>query len=404
MGGPEGLTPRIPADLHTWCEVDTAALRHNTAALRRHLSPGALLGVVVKGDAYGHGLEPCAAVFARSGADWLIVNAVDEAERLRRAGLDLPLYLCGPLRPEEAGRVVAAGCRVALYDVGVAQALSAAAAAAGCRVGVHIKVETGTYRQGVAVAEVVGFARFVASLKGVDVEGLGSHFADVEDTEDHAFARHQLESLGEARRRLAEAGMRPRFCHCASSAAALLIPESHQSLVRVGMAAYGLWPSPRTEAFAARRDGDVRLRPALSWRARVAQVKSVPAGASVGYGRSYRVSPAGPQRLAVLPVGYFEGFDRKRSNCGHVLIRGRPAPVRGRVCMNMSMVAVDGIEDSAVGDVATLIGEDDQARITAQQAAQWAGTIHYELVARIHPGVPRLYAESGCRGTAQAGR
>lgn len=382
-----------PEDLATWCEVDLAALEHNARALRSLVSPGARLAIVVKSDAYGHGLEVCGRTFAAAGADGLVVNTPGEAQRLRAAGVSGPLYLCGPVRPAQAGLVVATGARPVVYDRAAAAALGAAAVAAGRTVGVHLKVETGTQRQGVAGDEVVAFARWLVALPGVELEGLCTHFADVEDGENHRFARAQLAALEEARQGLRAAGIKVALCHAASSAAALLIPESRLDLVRVGIAAYGLWPSGGVERLAAARGVDAQLQPALSWHARVAQVRQVPAGASVGYGRTCYLGGPGRQ-LAVLPVGYYEGLGRRRSNSGHVLVRGQTAPVRGRVCMNMAMVEVTGIPGVGAGDTATLIGRDGAAAIDAAQAATWAGTIPYEAVACIHPSVPRLYRRS----------
>lgn len=384
-----------PEELATWCEVDLSALVANTRALRAVVAPGAKLAVVVKSDAYGHGLEACAHAFLAAGADGLVVNAVDEARRLRAAGVEAPIYQCGPLRPVQAPLVVATGARPVVYDRAVGEALSRAAVAAGRAVPVHVKVETGTQRQGVPLEEVVAFTSWLAGRPGVEVEGLCTHLADVEDGLDHEFARQQLAVLAEARRRLLGAGRPVALCHGANSAAALLLPDSRLDLVRVGIAAYGLWPSSAIEGRARELGLAVALRPALSWRARIAQVRQVPPGASVGYGRSVRLGGAG-RRIAVLPVGYYEGFDRRRSNAGHVLVRGCPAPVRGRVCMNMAMVEVTRIEGVAVGDTATLLGVDGGAEVGAGQAAAWSGTIHYETVARIHPSVPRLYVGAGC--------
>ncbi len=359
------------------------------------------LGVVVKSNAYGHGLTLAARELAAAGADWLIVNTVDEALALRSAGLAVPVYICGPVLPARAADVVAARARVVVYDVELVRALAAAGAAAGVTVPVHVKVETGNNRQGLALVEAVTLGREIAGRAGVRLEGLATHYADIEDTTDHAYARAQLEAFEVARAAFSEAGLTVAIGHSANSAATILWPQTHGELVRVGIAAYGLWPSTETyvSALSAHARGGSagvaagfipELRPALSWRCRVAQVKQVPVDAYVGYGRTYRTTHA--SRIAVLPIGYFEGYDRRLSNLAHVLIDGRRAPVRGRVCMNMTMVDVTHIPGCRAGSVATLLGSDAGEVVSAEQLGGWMGSINYEVVCRIHSDIARLRA------------
>ena len=376
-----------------------AALRANVAALRQQLSPGSLLGVVVKSDAYGHGLLPCAGEFLAAGADWLVLNSAAEAQALREAGIAAPLYICGPVFPTQAGVVAQARARVVLYDRALALALDQAGQAQGQPVRVHLKIETGTSRQGLFLDQALELAHLVRNLPGLELEGLTTHYADIEDTTDHRYAQQQQDLLREATAAFAREGLAVPMVHAANSAATLLWPQTHASLVRVGIAAYGLWPSKETYAVALQRRVDQtasqvpQLEPALSWRARLAQVKEVPAGAYIGYGRSFRTTH--PTRIGVLPVGYFEGYDRRLSNVAHVLVRGVRAPVRGRVCMNMLMVDLTHIPQAQAGDVATLLGRDGDEEISAETLAGWMGTINYEVVSRIHPGQPRLLRGEG---------
>lgn len=385
--------------LASWCEVETAALRANVEALRRQLSPGSLLGVVVKSQAYGHGLVPCAREFLGAGADWLVLNSAAEAQALRQAGLGAPLYICGPVFPTQAEVVAETQARVVLYDRELALALNQAALAQGRQVRVHLKIETGTCRQGLSLPEALELARFVGNLTSLKLEGLTTHYADIEDTTDHRYAQRQQELLQAAVAAFAGQGLEVGMVHAANSAAALLWPQTHASLVRVGIAAYGLWPSKETYAVALQRCLDraagwvPKLRPALSWRARLVQVKEVPAGAYIGYGRTFRTTHV--SRLGILPVGYHEGYDRRLSNVAHVLVRGVRAPVRGRVCMNMLMVDLTHIPQAEAGEVATLLGQDGEEEISAETLAGWMGTINYEVVARIHPDQPRLLRREG---------
>lgn len=379
--------------LHTWLEIDHDRLRANVAALRATVGADTRLGIVVKGDAYGHGLTDCARTFVDAGADWLIVHSLAEAQRARSVAAETPLLICGPVAPDDAHRLAATRASVIVYDLDVLQALAHAGREAGRDVGVHLKIETGTQRQGVSDDAAIELARRAQQLDGVRLEGACTHLADVEDGEDHDFARLQLARLDKARHALERAGTTIDMWHAASSAAALVLPESQIDLARVGIAAYGLWPS---ETIRTTAGPDILLQPAMQWRARVAQVKDVGPGSSVGYGRTWRVQ-GHRRRIAILPVGYHEGFPRNRTNRGHVLIGGVPAPVRGRVCMNLIMVEVTDIEALSgqpvvAGDTATLLGTDGKATITAEQFAEWSQTIHYETIARIHPDVPRLRA------------
>jgi alanine racemase len=348
--------------------------------------------VVIKSEAYGHGLLSCAREFLGAGVDWLVLNSAAEAQVLRRAGIGAPLYICGPVLPTQAGAAAGTEARVVLYDRELALALNQAAQ--GRPVRVHLKIETGTSRQGLPLADALELARFVSDLPGLKLEGLTTHYADIEDTTDHRYAQRQQDLLQEAIAAFAAEGLGVGMVHAANSAATLLWPQTHASLVRVGIAAYGLWPSKETYAVALQRcldraaGGVPQLRPALSWRARLVQVKEVPAGAYIGYGRTFRTTH--PSRLGVLPVGYYEGYDRRLSNVAHVLVRGVRAPVRGRVCMNMVMVDLTHIPQAGAGEVATLLGRDGEEEISAETLAGWMGTINYEVIARIHPDQPRL--------------
>jgi alanine racemase len=383
------------ASILSWCEVSTASLQGNIADFKNRLNSNTRLGVVVKSNAYGHGLINCAQILQTVGADWLIVNSVDEAHTIRRAAIDLPIYLCGPMSAAQASLAVDARLRVGLYDRDVLEALAQAGRAAGWSVPVHLKLETGTYRQGLELPALIDLAKHAQSLQGIAVEGLTTHYADIEDTTDHTFAMDQLAQLNEAQIMLQQNGVQLPMVHSANSAATMLWPDTHGDLVRVGIAAYGLWPSRETYATALQRAADLEsgyqlpnLSPVLSWRTRIMQVKNVPAGSYVGYGRTYRTTH--PMRLAVLPVGYHEGYRRALSNAAHVLIHGVCAPVRGRVCMNMTMVDVTHIPEAEVNDHVTLMGTDGEEHIHAEQLAEWMGTIHYEMIATINADQPRF--------------
>ncbi len=376
----------------SWCEVSQSAIKANVAALRQRIGPSVKLGIVVKADAFGHGLVPCAGAFVEAGADWLIVNFAYEAAAIRKAGVDAPIYVCGHVLPSQAHIIAETGARIVLYDAEVARAIAAAAKAAGRTVPVHLKIETGTHRQGLTLKNALDLARYIEPLEGIVLEGVTTHYADIEDTTDHRFAHHQLTQLLEAQSAFLNAGLALPMVHSANSAATILWPETHGSLVRVGIAAYGLWPSTETYATVLQTAGSPsgflpHLQPVLAWKTHIAQVKSVPAGGYVSYGRTFRAPYA--MKIAVLPLGYHEGYDRRLSNLGYALIQGQRAPICGRVCMNMVMVDVTHLTGVSKASTVTLLGRDEDEAISAEQLATWMGTINYEVVSRIHPSQHR---------------
>lgn len=378
----------------SWCEVSRSAIQSNMRTLRHRIGDQVTLGVVVKADAFGHGIIPASTEFLAAGADWLIVNFAYEAIILREAGIAAPIYICGNVPACQAEKVAKAQARLVLYDPNVAKSLAKAGRTWGHPVRVHLKVETGTHRQGIELKEALALAQLIQSLDGIELEGITTHYADIEDTTNHQFARHQLTTLTDAQQAFRQAGYEVPMTHSANSAATLLWPEAHGSMVRVGIAAYGLWPSNETYVTLLQTMGDrpdsfiPTLSPVLSWRARIAQVKSVPTGGYVGYGRTYRATH--PMQIAILPLGYHEGYDRRLSNLGYVIIHGVRAPICGRICMNMMMVDVTHIPDAQVGSVATLLGQDGDEQVSAECLASWMGTINYEVVSRIHASQPRI--------------
>ncbi len=371
----------------SWCEIDTTALRGNIDAMRALVGNDRLLAPAVKANAYGHGLELCARTFVHAGADWLAVNALFEATRIRQLGLDVPIYIMGYVPAQDVAEALALGCHLVVYDADVVETASGAATSAPAQL--HIKLETGNNRQGLAEDEALELAHRIHDDPHLELTGLATHFADVEDTTDHTFAATQMVRFHGFVSALAAEGIAARYRHVSNSAATILWPEAHLELVRAGIACYGMWPSTETyvSALEAGR-AKLTLRPALTWKTQVVQVRDVPAGQYVGYGRTYRTTHA--TRLAVLPVGYYDGYDRGLSNLAHVLVRGCRAPVRGRVCMNLTMVDVTHVPDVTPGDEVVLLGADGDERISAEQMASWAGTINYEVTTRVNDRLPRV--------------
>jgi len=340
---------------------------------------------VVKSDAYGHGLEIAARAFAGGGADWFCVHAPEEAHRLRAADPATPILILGPTTPDHQADAVAAGFGITVSEPEWLDGLAAAGAACGRPARVHLKVETGTHRQGLLPAEFVAARRRVEADPHLVLDGVSSHFADVEDTTRHEFAREQLDRFTALTADLPPAVVR----HLASSAATILFPSAHFDLVRPGISSYGYWPSRETLASAAERGhGDFVLEPALTWKTRITQLKPVAPGDYVGYGRTHRFETEG--RLAVVPVGYADGYPRALSGQAWTLVGGRRCPVRGRICMNLSMIDVTHVPEAALGTEVVLLGTDGRERIEAETFAGWAGSIHYEILARLGRHLDRI--------------
>lgn len=370
----------------SWVEVDTARIRANIDAFRGLAAPDTAIMVVVKANAYGHGLNVVAPV-AAEGGNWLGVNCLDEALAITKLGITNRIAILGHTAPGEAGIAVRNDYRQGLYRLDVAEALSIAAQSLGRTANVHIKIETGTNRQGVAVAELEDFVRAVLNFPGLKIEGVYTHFANIEDTLNPSFAQLQLRRFNQALGVLDRLGVRPTQIHAAATAGALLYPETNFTMIRIGIGAYGIWPSRETQLAARERGRQISLSPVLNWKTRVAQIKKVCAGDYVGYGLSFQASR--PMRVGVLPVGYYDGYDRKLSNSGRVLINGQAVPVIGRVAMNMMMI---DITDAAaeIDDEVVLLGRQGNAEIRAEEVAEKAGTIPYELLSRINPLLPRV--------------
>jgi len=372
-------------DLLTWAEIDLDAIAHNASVLKARAGARAELMVTVKANAYGHGAVPVSRAALEGGATRLAVHRVEEGIQLRRAGITAPILVMGYTLPAQSEQVVRWDMTPTVNSQPQAEALSQAATAQGKRLPVHVKVDTGMGRYGLLPGEVVDFWRYLARLPGLLLEGLYTHYA-LADSADKTFTRYQFETFMEVVGRLEAAGFRVPLKHVSNSAATLDLPEMALDMVRCGIALYGLRPSDEVEPA-------VPLRPALTLKSRVARVRTLPAGSGISYGHTYVTSQ--PTRVALVPVGYGDGYHRILSNRGAVLIRGRRAPIVGRVCMDQFVVNVEHIPDVQLHDEVVLIGQQGKERITAEEVARWAGTINYEVTTSLLPRVTRVYLKGG---------
>jgi len=365
-----------------WAEIDLDALTANVRALRRFVGPSVEIMAVVKANAYGHGAVPVAQTALAAGATRLAVHRVQEGIELRRAGITAPILLLGyaPLRTAPA--VVRYNLTPTIITQEFAEAL---AAEAERPVPVHVKVDTGLSRYGVLPEETVDFVRMLQRLPRIHVEGIYTHFATADEA-DPSYVRRQLDRFRSVLQALKTRGMYISFRHACNSAATLAFPEAHFDAVRPGIAMYGIPPSED-------RSSPIPLRPVLTLKSRVARVRTLPAGRSIGYGRTYITSR--PTRVALVPIGYGDGYHRLVSNRGAVLIRGRRAPILGRVSMDQIVVDVSHLDGVRMEEEVVIIGRQSEEEITATEVAQWAETIHYEVVTSLLPRVPRLYLRQG---------
>jgi alanine racemase len=361
----------------TWVEVDLSAIQNNVRQMKA--IAGTRLMAVVKANAYGHGVEAVARAAALAGADWLGVARVSEGVSLRESGLALPILVMGYTPRAQVAEAIGSGLSLTAYDFEAVQACAALARALGKTARLHLKVETGMGRLGVLPEEALEFTRAMSQQGAVEVEGVFTHFARADEI-DLGSAHAQLVKFQGVLSALSSAGLRPPLVHAANSAAALTLPEARFDLVRSGVALYGLHPSNNVCC-------PLGFTPALTWKASVAQVKTLPPGHGISYGSEY-VTPA-KETVAVVTAGYADGFRRIPGN--EVLLHGQPAPVRGRVCMDQLTIGVSHIHNVRLGDEVVLVGRQGVANLRAEEVARRWETINYEVVCGISARVPRIY-------------
>jgi alanine racemase len=364
----------------TWVEVDLEAVAYNVRQVKEIVGPDVKILAVLKADAYGHGAITVARTALNNGAYCCGVASVNEAIRMRRGGVDAPILVLGYTPAWLAKQALLHDVTLTLYDADVARAYSRAAVELRRTARVHVKVDTGMGRLGLLPDQLVSFVQEIRGLPGLDPEGIFTHFS-VADDDSLDYTRWQLDRFLKVLGQLAGFGITFSLVHCANSAALLRLPGSRFSMVRLGLAMYGLQPSSNVQL----PEG---FRPALAWKTTIAQVKTLPPGSFVSYGNTYQTQ--GEETIAVIPVGYADGFRRAPTRWQSVLVRGKRAPIVGRVCMDQTMIDVSYISNVRVGDEVVLIGKQGEDAVTAEEVADWLGTINYEVVSEILARVPRV--------------
>lgn len=360
--------------------IDLGAISHNVAAIRKKIGSQRGLMAVVKADGYGHGAVEVSRTALRNGADSLAVALPEEGQHLREAGIEAPILVLGLIQPEEAWKVVDSRLDQTVSSIALLEALDQEAGNASTQINVHVKVETGLGRIGVEPHEVVLFLRRARSYRNLKVAGLFSHFSAA-DERDKTFSQHQLQLFEQTIREIRHAGIELPQRHMANSAATLDLPESYYDLVRPGLIIYGLYPSTEVSH-------SIEVKPAMTLKTKVCYLKTVPQGTPISYGRTFVAKKQ--TRVATLPLGYGDGYKRALANKGEVLIKGRRAPVIGRICMDMCMIDVSDVPDVQAGDEAIVFGQEP----TADELAAKIGTINYEVVTTVGKRVPRVYVNS----------
>ena len=377
--------------LNTWVEISETAYANNLSFFKRRIPPSTEFSVVIKSNAYGHGIREIAGLAAKYGVDSFCVHSLDEALLLRDAGFRHDILIMGHVPLKRLEEAIADQFRLVLYNRESLEALDRQTRLLHHAVRVHLKLETGNNRQGITENELPWFLERLHQTPLVKLEAVYTHFATADEPENSDYARFQLERFLQMYAFIRHTGFPTVKKHAANSAAILLMPRAHLDMVRLGISQYGFWPSDEVKDFFSRQhpgDEENMLTPVLQWKTRISQIKTVPENGFIGYGCTYRTTRN--SRIAVLPIGYSDGYDRLLSNKGYVLIHGRRAPVRGRVCMNLTMVDVTDIPEGQLEDEVVLIGSQGNEEVSADFLAGLIGTINYEIVTRINWQIPRL--------------
>jgi len=364
----------------TWAEIDLNALRHNFFEIKKLVGESVAVMVVVKGNAYGHGLVEVSRVLRDAGVDYLGVATIDEAIRLRERKIRVPILLLGSVLEEEAEEAIKRDITLTLCSQELLRIIHDKAKRRKTRVKVHIKVDTGMGRIGIWHEDVLDFIKEVKNDRLLILEGVYTHFSSA--GRDNFFTQYQIDAFSRILHELNELKIHIPYRHAANSIATVDKKMPELNLVRPGIIAFGIYPKRTFERV-------VDIKPVLSLRTRVVFLKDAPPGRSISYGRTYITQKS--TKIATLPIGYADGYGRLLSNKAEVLIKGRLAPVVGKVTMDQTMIDVGHIEDVEIGDEVVLIGQQGDQSITVERLARLAETIPYEVLCSISNRVPRSY-------------
>jgi alanine racemase len=384
---------KIETARQTWAEIDLDALASNYHAIRRIVGDKTEVICVVKADAYGHGAVLCARRLAREGASWFAVACLEEAFELRANGIDQSILSFGGFGAGQEAWLIRERVTPVICRLEAAKRLNEAARAAGVVFDVHVEIDTGMNRSGVRVEDADEFAEKLRALENLRVEGLMTHFAAADDPTQNDFARKQIKLYKLAEDRFRARGHHPTLLGLANSPALYAFPSARGNAVRPGGVLYGLWRDVLPP-----QNVEPALRPVLHLRARIVLLKTIRAGESVGYSRTFVARR--DTKVATLAIGYHDGVPRALSNRGRVIVHGQFAPIIGRISMDLTTIDVTDVAQAVEGDVVTLIGADGDLQITAEEVARQANTISYEITCGIGRRVPRMACETNLYGAS----
>lgn len=372
----------------TWLSISKEALLHNVRQFRKIVSKNTQIMAVVKSNAYGHGIIECAKIFKKAGCDWLGTVNLNEALLLRKNGIKGRILVLSYFHPDKLEEAIKKNITLTIYYYKSALLLNQIGKKLKKKVKIHFKADTGTSRLGVLTKNCLLLIKRIKKLDNIEIEGIFSHLADSENP-DQIFTNQQINKFEKLLVQLTKVGINIPIKHIGCSASTLLNRRSHFNLVRLGISLYGLWSVEKNGKRVQKLYKQFNLLPALSWYTSIIQIKELPAKAIIGYGCTYKTTRK--TKIALMPVGYWDGYDRNLSNQGEVLISGKRCKIRGRVCMNLTIIDVTEVKDIRVGDRVTLIGSGGKDEITADELANRTSTINYEIITRINPLIPRVY-------------
>lgn len=369
--------------MKTHIEINADHLKHNLTLF--HRISGKNIMFVVKANAYGHGLREIVRLSKKLPfIGYYAVDSLREALEVRKEAKNRRILVIGWADDHELGELIDGEFEIVVPSPDYLKKVIQFSRKKGKKSLIHLKVDTGTSRLGMDIGEIKQIFD-QPDKTAIEIKGLYSHFANIEDTTDHSFAGRQLGKFNEL---LSQIRSKKILRHFSCSASALLFPETYFDMVRVGISAYGYWPSKQTYvSYIEKNQHKVELKPVLSWFSKVAQIRSIEKGQYIGYGLTYQAFNR--SRMIVIPVGYYDGYDRRLSNISNILVGGSRAPVRGRICMNMMMADVTHVKNVKEGDRVVLIGMENGEKIDAEFLANLSGTIHYEILSGINPVIPR---------------
>ncbi len=368
--------------LRTWVEIDTKAIKANYRFFRKFVPKNVAICGVVKSNAYGHNFIEFAVELEKQKIKMLAVDSIVEALALRASKMKTPILVLGYTLPSMFGRAVGKNICLTISSIdGLHTFLKSPYVK---KIPIHIKVDTGMHRQGFLLKDQEKVIKLLGA-KGIKVEGLYTHFASAKDPAQTVFTNMQTSEFSRWREALHKAGFSP-IIHAGATGGALVFPNAHFDMVRIGIGLYGVAPS---DEISRAHELKTKLKPVLSWKTIISETKKIPVGSGVGYDLTYRVQR--PTRIAVCPVGYWHGYSRALSNTAEVLVRGRRAPVLGRVSMDMIVIDVTDIPKAKTGDEVVLIGTSGKEKVTATELARFSGTSAYEILTRLNPLMKRIY-------------